>query len=197
MPFRERAARAGLQILLEANGVAFSREFNRNHDRPRPMFQREPGRSTIVPIQSLVDVGRLLVTVGRSAFARLNLARATARQTSPDRELGLSRICSLDSDSLGTQTRLPRRSSREARAKSGWVFGTISATGWLRRRDGRTINSDSDELLPCRAVLAAYSIRMYLDVTGAAIMPASVPIGVNQRWFPSSLMLRRVKFLSA
>ena len=55
-PFRERAARAGLQILLEANGVAFSREFNRNHDRPRPMFQREPGRSAIMPVQSFVDV---------------------------------------------------------------------------------------------------------------------------------------------
>ena len=60
-----------------------------------------------------------------------------------------------------------------------------------------TINSDSMNVLPCRAVFAAYSTRMYLDVTGAAILPVSVSIGVNQRLFPSSLMLSRVKFLSA
>ena len=30
---------------------------------------------------------------------------------------------------------LPSRSSREARAKAGWVFGTISATGSSVRRD--------------------------------------------------------------
>ena len=48
-----------------------------------------------------------------------------------------------------------------------------------------------------QAVFGAYSTRMYLDVTGEVILPASSFSGVNQRLFPSSLMLRRVKFLSA
>jgi hypothetical protein len=56
VPFRERAARARLQIALEPSGFAFSREFNRDHDRPRPMFPCEPGWTRIVPLQSFVDV---------------------------------------------------------------------------------------------------------------------------------------------
>ena len=45
--------------------------------------------------------------------------------------------------------------------------------------------------------IARYSIRTYLDVTGAPILPASVSIGVNHKVFPSTLMLSRVKFPSA
>jgi hypothetical protein len=54
----ERAARAGLQIFLEADGLALGRELDRHHNGPRPVGSRVPTRSCIVPDQPFGDVTR-------------------------------------------------------------------------------------------------------------------------------------------
>jgi hypothetical protein len=61
--------------------------------------------------------------VRRSAFARVIQERASARQ--PSREGDSLRF----GGARPAQTRLSSRSSREARAKAGWVLGTEFGTG--------------------------------------------------------------------
>ena len=56
MPFHERAARPGLEVPLKSYGFIFGGKFNRNDDRPRPMFCCEAGRSGVMPLQPLVYV---------------------------------------------------------------------------------------------------------------------------------------------
>ena len=56
MSRRERPARAGLQVALEAGRRGFIRKFDRDDQTPRPMLERVTRGSGIVPLETLVGI---------------------------------------------------------------------------------------------------------------------------------------------
>src|SRR4029079_18131448 len=57
VPLDERAARAGLQVVLESSGVGFIGELQRHDDKPRPVVPGIAAPAIVVPGESIVDVG--------------------------------------------------------------------------------------------------------------------------------------------
>ena len=58
MSFRESAARAGLQVPLEAQRLLLGREFDHDRQGPRAVFDGVAARTVVVPLQPIVDVAR-------------------------------------------------------------------------------------------------------------------------------------------
>jgi hypothetical protein len=58
VPFREGAARAGLQVALEAQRLLLGRELEDDHQGPRAVLGGMSAGTVVVPLQPIADVAR-------------------------------------------------------------------------------------------------------------------------------------------
>ena len=82
MALRKRAPGTGLQVLLEASGSSLVGELDHDKQRPGSMLHRVTARTSVVPVDSIIDIaGAADVVSRRVAFAAEDVNESAANTT--------------------------------------------------------------------------------------------------------------------